>query len=75
MTEISVDFPEETLQLIQNKLTGFENLVTKDEQMKKQYIRKLVDNAIRVYLQLKLVATNKASVNVEVDGRRYIISL
>jgi hypothetical protein len=76
MTEINVDFPGETLQLIQDKLTGFpNNLVAMNEDVKKEYLRSLVDNAIRVYLQLKLIARDKASVNVEAGGKRYIISL
>jgi hypothetical protein len=75
MTEIKVEFPDKTISTMSSELPSFSTLQNAAASEKEQQLRELVNNAIRVYLQLKLIAGKKDSVIVETDGKKYIINL
>ena len=71
---ITVEFPEETISQIENTIPGAAQRMSNPQDQERE-LRRIVQNAMRVYLQLRSIAKGEPVITVISDREKYRIDL
>jgi hypothetical protein len=69
---VNVEFPDETINQMKSTTRSIAKTLDNNPE---QGLHSIVQNAMRVYMQLRQIAKDNRSITVISDGKRYTISL